>query len=274
MLWLIDSRKIVEPTQDCSPVRALTNQRKNRIMVSVNITASHLSLKTCSCCREEKDRSSFYRDKKTKDGLYSRCKPCHLAATSQWSKENKGSIAASARARRKKDPEKYRAYQREFKTDQYAKNPEKFRALSKANRAKDPAKTNAVSAASRAKKPEHTAQYQADYYERHKARIKLNVKQRAELLREELKPANCERVMRRNARKILASPAWANVSAMKAVYVRAAELTKETGIKHHVDHVVPLQSRKVCGLHVENNLQILTAKQNQEKSNKWWPDSP
>lgn len=233
-----------------------------------------LDIKTCSCCHEEKDRSSFYRDKKTKDGLYSRCKPCHLAATSQWSRENRESVARAARARREKDPEKHRAYQREFKADQYAKNPEKFRALSKANRAKDPAKTNATSSASRAKKPEQTAQYQSDYYELHKARIKLNVKQRAELLREELRPANSERAMRRKARKILASPDWASVSAIKAVYVRAAELTKETGVKHHVDHVVPLQSRRVCGLHVEHNLQILTAKQNQEKSNKWWPDSP
>jgi hypothetical protein len=51
------------------------------------------------------------------------------------------------------------------------------------------------------------------------------------------------------------------------IYDRAATLTRETGIQHHVDHIVPLNHPLVCGLHVPANLQVLTAKENRAKRN-------
>lgn len=65
-----------------------------------------------------------------------------------------------------------------------------------------------------------------------------------------------------------ATPKWANLDAIRAVYEQAAQLTAETGAKHHVDHYYPLKGRLVCGLHVENNLQIITADANWRKANK------
>lgn len=45
-----------------------------------------------------------------------------------------------------------------------------------------------------------------------------------------------------------------------------------TGIKWEVDHMVPLISDFVCGLHWSSNLQLLTAFDNRSKSNNYWPD--
>lgn len=70
---------------------------------------------------------------------------------------------------------------------------------------------------------------------------------------------------------MLGTPAWADARAIDKIYEECAERSKATGIRHEVDHIVPLCGKKVCGLHVENNLQILTAVENGIKSARWEP---
>ena len=80
-----------------------------------------------------------------------------------------------------------------------------------------------------------------------------------------------KRALRRAALE-QATPEWANLQYIEDLYANAAEaneLFKDIGIKFHVDHIVPLNSPVVCGLHVEDNLQILTAEENLAKSNKF-----
>lgn len=76
---------------------------------------------------------------------------------------------------------------------------------------------------------------------------------------------HAERQRRRTATTKHATPSWANIDAIRAVYETAARLSRETGVPHEVDHVIPLRGQTVCGLHVETNLQVLTATANQKK---------
>lgn len=65
-----------------------------------------------------------------------------------------------------------------------------------------------------------------------------------------------------------ATPPWVDKVAVKELYREARRLTKETGTKYHVDHIVPLRSKVVCGLHWEGNMRVITASENWKKRNK------
>ena len=72
----------------------------------------------------------------------------------------------------------------------------------------------------------------------------------------------------RRSRKNQATPSWANLGAIKDIYKQREQISLETNIIHHVDHIIPLKGELVCGLHVEYNLRIIPAVENLSKSNK------
>jgi hypothetical protein len=79
---------------------------------------------------------------------------------------------------------------------------------------------------------------------------------------------------RRKAERLRATPIWANQFFIEEAYDLAQRRSHVTGCKWHVDHIVPLRSPLVCGLHVENNLQVIPAKHNMVKGNRHWPHMP
>jgi hypothetical protein len=73
----------------------------------------------------------------------------------------------------------------------------------------------------------------------------------------------------RRAGLLQATPKWANRGAIRAVYERCMQITRDTGMPHEVDHIVPLRGERVSGLHVHWNLQVIPAVENRIKSNRF-----
>lgn len=72
--------------------------------------------------------------------------------------------------------------------------------------------------------------------------------------------------------RILATPPWADMAEIREVYREAAAKTRLTGEQHVVDHIVPLNHPRVCGLHVAWNLEAVPYARNARKSNYWCPE--
>jgi hypothetical protein len=107
-----------------------------------------------------------------------------------------------------------------------------------------------------------------DYFQQNKEKIAETKKE----WRKQNPHKNAEYCSKRKAVKLKAVPGWYDHEKVLAVRTEVLKLVEETGVEYHVDHIIPLQSDFVCGLHWHGNMQILTAAENVSKHNKWWPD--
>jgi len=76
----------------------------------------------------------------------------------------------------------------------------------------------------------------------------------------------------RKCAELKRTPPWLteqHKKEIRVVYRKAKEEQQATGVEYHVDHIVPLRGKTVCGLHVPWNLQVIPAKENIKKSNNW-----
>ena len=80
--------------------------------------------------------------------------------------------------------------------------------------------------------------------------------------------AKCNYLWSKYAKRlVISTPSWANNFYIEQAYDIAEIRTKLTGFRWEVDHIVPLQGKNVCGLHVETNLQVIPMVENRRKSN-------
>jgi len=70
---------------------------------------------------------------------------------------------------------------------------------------------------------------------------------------------------KRRSQLSFATPKWANKDEMKTIYANRGMM--------HVDHIIPLRGKLVCGLHCAANLQYLDGFANKSKLNKFDADT-
>lgn len=213
----------------------------------------------------------------------SSCKPC----TAAYARARRKEETPEQRAKRLESAARWRAANPEYAKAKnkafYAENREREKARAAKDKRENAERNRLSSAAWRTKNKErHTEMgraWRAANLERQMAYRReqhAKTKERANQLAREWKAKNVatcrEYTARRVAAKKQAIPGWADIKKTRAVYEEARRLTVETGIPHHVDHIVPLQSDRVCGLHWHGNLKAIPAFDNQSKKNRYWPD--
>jgi hypothetical protein len=189
--------------------------------------------KVCKKCGVEKDIFKFSKKSSSKDRLQPSCKECVKEYLVSYYLHNKLKAIKYANDYHAKNRDLILLKQSEYRS----KNLDKLKVKQKT------------------------------YRSSHKESIAIKKK--------EWQQSNKERVNGKNAKrratKLQASPSWSDDTCIGGLYELAAVFNR-TGINLHVDHIVPLISDEVCGLHCEANLQLLPANNNLSKGNRHWPD--
>lgn len=205
--------------------------------------------KICYQCKNLKSFSLFNKLTKSKDGLQAKCKDCEKA----YQQENKEKIKLRRKQYREKNKEKINkaitAWQRKNKDKQ--KVAKKKYLLSEKGKEKN--KT-----------------YNQKYRKENKDFVSKLKKEWAKINSDRA----CFYSSNRRASMVNATPDWASKTKILEFYETAKGMSMLTGDWYHVDHIVPLKSKFVCGLHCEQNLQILPRVVNLKKTNLFWPDMP
>lgn len=185
------------------------------------------------------------------------CRECGRARMNNWRRNNRERANANELRRNKRwraeHPEKWKQRSREYARRKHAAHPEIHR---RAQAKWDAKNADAIKRIS------------AEKYQRNKA--KCDERSRLWYLNHrDVRNAKCSR---RRASLLNATPSWLTGDHWKQIrqfYSEAQRKSRQTGIEHHVDHVVPLKSPIVCGLHVPWNLQVITESENSRKRNKF-----
>ena len=224
-------------------------------------------MKKCSKCLEEKEFIFFGVNKAIKSGYSNQCKICLKECRKQYNIDpikQKEAKKRSINKNKNKIKEKARIASKKRREN----NPEYFKGYYQNN--KDKWKYKPLSEEKKVKKKEYATknkdkikEYTKSYHEANKH--VLNAK-KAEYKRGN--KAKISAINNRRRTKQLCATFKVFISEIEGIY-KKADLIKKNGIDVQVDHIIPINHTKVCGLHVPWNLQYLPADTNHKKSNLW-----
>lgn len=144
------------------------------------------------------------------------------------------------------DPQQAKAYFRKY----HLKNGDKRRTKMRANYQRNKEQYKARAKKWAQENPATRAYYA---YLRHKA------------WREKNRGRHNAKQGKRVASKLFATPAWLTTAQLADI---ERWYSKAVAAGMTVDHIVPLQGKNVCGLHVSWNMQLLTHSENAAKGNR------
>jgi hypothetical protein len=211
----------------------------------------------------DKPLDEFQLDKR-RNKHYGTCRKCRVKAQNDRRLANLDESRKRTREYlqvwRAKNPEKVAATNKKYdeknrdKRSEYAKqyrkaNPEKMQELAKAWAKANPEKIRGYMQKASKAWHERNPDYLSNFYKANKERY---VAARA----------------RRRAAQDSATPAWLTAidkAMIQEMYDVSEARYIQTGIKHHVDHIVPINGKNVAGMHVPWNLQVITAHENLSK---------
>lgn len=224
-------------------------------------------LYTCTKCKKKKQYNEFVKRKRNKLGIEKTCKLCASLVKKDYYIRNKDKV--------KKKVSECKALNKDMIEEKakisYYKNIEKNKEKRKRYYANNRVKSKQKSLEYYYNNRERVLETVKRYAEKNKDIIKIKA-QEYNKNNPEIGRANSAL---RRARKKNASPKWltaTHLATIKSIYKAANNLSKKTGVAHHVDHIVPLSGKLVCGLHVPWNLQVLTQYNNLSKHNKFDED--
>lgn len=217
----------------------------------------------CKTCGTDRDIEDFHKSPTCKGGRREVCKQCVAAKLKAYRDANRERILEQKRQERVRCKDAIKKRNAAY----YAANKEKHAAGHKAWYERN--KESVIA---------RISEWQQANPERVKAAKRKNKLTRKDTVKAEYKRNKADYFSRAAARRATVkqvTPAWANKEEMAEMYIIASKLNGFfTKPFFHVDHIVPLVSPLVCGLHTPANLQLLSAQANLSKHNRHWPEMP
>lgn len=232
-----------------------------------HISERYTKKSTCVDCDSERHKAENLSDEDLacRNARHAKTKKAWRAANPERTKAKQAEYrSAECPVRRKERMRIWRTANLE-KIEQYKKdNIERSRELERARNRRNPEARKIARDRHKKNNPEKYKAVIAAWVEANKEAI---LARRKEYRKQNLARYAAHAANRRSA-KINATPAWADLEKIADMY----QLAASQGLT--VDHIVPLQSGLVCGLHWHGNMELISMKENIAKGNRHWPDMP